>query len=197
MPRSGRARRTAAALAVSAVLAATGSVSASYSATTETAANSTSTGTVAVQDNDGGTIPLITPSLDGSLAPGRGAVRCVQVTYTGSLPAQVRLYVTATTLGDPAAFQVTIERGSGLTKEFPRCNGFAAGGTVLPPTVGTGVPLSWDSGSPVKTPGTTWAAGETVSLRVTVTATDDPAPNARRSPRSTGAAMLVLEARSV
>ena len=191
---AGRARRTAVALAASAALAATGSVSASFSATTANPGNSISTGTVVLSDNDNGAA-LMTAALDGNLAPGRSSVRCVQVTYTGSLPAPVRLYATGTS-PSPDSFRVKVETGSGLSKGFPRCNGFVPSAEVHAETLGSAMPSSWETGDAAKPGGGTWTTGEQRSYRVTVTAVDNSSANARRTPVSTGAIQVTFEARS-
>ena len=191
---AGRPRRTAVALALSAALAATGSVSASFSATTANPGNSISTGTVSLSDNDSGAA-LMTSALDGNLAPGRSSARCVQVTYTGSVPAQVRLYASGTSPA-LASFLVKVETGSGLSKGFPRCNGFVPGAEVRATTPGDAMPSGWETGDAAKPGGGTWSTGEQRSYRVTVTAVDDASANARRTPVGTGAVTFTFEARS-
>src|SRR5690606_28352779 len=68
---------------------------------------------------------------DGDLlAPGDGETRCVVVTSTGSLPAEVRMYGTgaAATNGLADSILLTITEGTGGS--FGDCSGFTPG-TVL------------------------------------------------------------------
>lgn len=96
----GRARRAAgrragAALVPLAILASGGMVyqasNAAFSATTSTPANNWTAGTVAVSDNDSNAALW---TLTG-LKPGDTGTKCVRVTYTGSLTANVKMYVSA------------------------------------------------------------------------------------------------------
>lgn len=107
-------------LAAIAVAAATWS---SFSATTANPSNSFSAGTVAISDNDAGA----TMSASG-MAPGGSTSGCVQVTYTGSLPATVREYGSVT--GSLAQYlNLTITRGTQSSPTFPSCTGFSADST--------------------------------------------------------------------
>jgi hypothetical protein len=72
--------------AVAALLAVVSTFSA-FSGTTANPGNSAVAGTVTLTDNDSGAAMF---SL-ASLKPGDTDTRCLQVTYTGSLPALVRL----------------------------------------------------------------------------------------------------------
>ena len=96
----GRARRAAgrragAALVPLAIIASGGMVyqasNAAFSHTTSTPANNWTAGTVALSDNDSG-VALWTVT---GLKPGDSGTRCIKVTYTGSLAADVKLYVSA------------------------------------------------------------------------------------------------------
>jgi hypothetical protein len=100
-----------------------------FSATTVNSDNFFNAGTVSISDNDAGaamyTIANATP-----LVP---VVRCIQVTYTGSLPATVNLYGSA--VGAIGSFvNLTIDKGTGNTV-FPNCAGFTPDAT---PTVYNG-----------------------------------------------------------
>ena len=107
-------------LAAVAVAAATWS---SFSATTANPSNSLSAGTVAISDNDAGaTLPA------SGMAPGSSTSGCIQVTYTGSLPAAVHQY--ASTTGSLARYlNLTITRGTQSSPSFPSCTGFTADST--------------------------------------------------------------------
>ena len=104
-------------LAAVAVAAATWS---SFSSTTANPSNSFSAGTVAISDNDAGA----TISASG-MSPGGSSSGCIQVTYTGSLPALVRLY--ASTSGGLAPYlNLSVTRGTQSSPSFPSCTNFTA-----------------------------------------------------------------------
>lgn len=89
----------AAALPVGLVLSAAlvwQATSAAFTATTDNPGNSWQSGTVVLSDSDGGTIgsALFDSDRDGVLAPLQSGERCIRVDYTGSLPADIRFYVT-------------------------------------------------------------------------------------------------------
>jgi hypothetical protein len=107
-------------LAAVAVAAATWS---SFSSTTANPSNAFSAGTVAISDNDAGA--TISAS---SMAGGASTSGCIQVTYTGSLPAAVHQY--ASTTGSLAQYlNLTITRGNQSAPSFPSCTGFTADST--------------------------------------------------------------------
>ena len=67
--------------------------------------------------------------------PGTSTVKCIKVTYTGSMPADVKLY-TPSTLGAGANYiDLTIEKGTG-NPTFPGCTGFTSGSTIYTGTLG-------------------------------------------------------------
>jgi hypothetical protein len=88
---------------------------AAFSATTDNTGNTFSAGTVVLTDNDLGSA-MFTAS---GLKPGDSNVGCIEVTYSGSLNANVRVYgaVTAGT-GLEAYLDLTIERGDGDCTTF-------------------------------------------------------------------------------
>jgi hypothetical protein len=62
------------------------------------------------------------------MAPGSSTSGCIQVTYTGSLPAAVHQY--ASTTGSLAQYlNLTITRGTQSSPSFPSCTGFTADST--------------------------------------------------------------------
>src|SRR6478672_4209335 len=76
------------------VVAALGSITALgvfglFSATTQNSGNEISSGSVALSDNDAGSAQF---NLTGA-KPGDTWTRCIKVTYSGSLPADVHRYV--------------------------------------------------------------------------------------------------------
>jgi hypothetical protein len=93
------------------------STAAAFTASTDDNGNTWQTGSVVLADSDGGSA-LFDTTRDGALTPGSTRSGCIRVDYTGSLPADIHLYVTtpaagATTL-DP--YLVTsVERGQDVT----------------------------------------------------------------------------------
>jgi hypothetical protein len=103
----------------------------SYSAFTATTSNTGDTlaaGTVAISDNDGaGTLVTLSNAKPGSTDTG-----CITVTYTGSLAANVGLYVSSLTgTGLGAYVTLTVTRGSfsPSAPAFRSCTNFVADGT--------------------------------------------------------------------
>lgn len=112
---------------------------ASYAAfvgTTDNQGSTWTTGDVTISDDDAGSA-LFAPTAS-QLVPGDSGVRCIAVSYTGSLqsgPGGVRLFGTAT--GDTtlaSALRLTVEVGSG--GGFGSCSGFTTAQTVYDGTLG-------------------------------------------------------------
>lgn len=98
-----------------------GGTEAALSGTTENAANTFSAGTVSLTDNDAGSALF---SLVNA-RPGAPVANCLQVTYTGSLTAGVRLY--GSFAGALAPYvRVTVTRGTDTAATFGSCTGFTA-----------------------------------------------------------------------
>lgn len=112
-------RRVRTAAAVLAVLAASllafQATGAAFSATTDNTGNAFAAGTVTLTDNDAGSAMFNT----SAMKPGDTVVGCIEVTYSGSLDAEVRVYG-ATTAGSglEAYLDFTIERGDGDCAAF-------------------------------------------------------------------------------
>jgi len=89
---------------------------AAFTAQTDNTTNQFQAGTVALSDNDAGAALFDGSSL---LGPGDVQVACIEVTYSGSLDADVRLYgaITGGT-GLEAYLDLTIERGTGDCSAF-------------------------------------------------------------------------------
>jgi hypothetical protein len=87
---------------------------AAFSASTGNTGNSWQTGSVVLADGDSGAA-LFTSGSDGALKPGSTRSRCIRVDYTGSLVADLRLYVTTPASGavslDPYLV-MSVERGA-------------------------------------------------------------------------------------
>ena len=113
---TSRVRIAAAVLAVSLVAVFTVQSSlAAFSDTTDNTGNAFSAGSVVLTDNDSGAAMFSA----SNLKPGDSEVGCIEVTYSGSLDGNVRLYG-AITAGDglEAYLDLTIERGTGTCAAF-------------------------------------------------------------------------------
>lgn len=115
--RRARHTMTAAAVPVGLVLSAAltwTSTYAAFSASTGNTGNSWQTGSVVLADGDTGAA-LFTSVSDSALTPGSSRSRCIRVDYTGSLVADLRLYVTTPAAGatslDPYLV-MSVERGA-------------------------------------------------------------------------------------
>jgi hypothetical protein len=151
-----------------------------FSESTSGASNRFAAGTVDLGDNDAGETMLELADAQ----PGAADTGCIRVSYTGSLPAAVRLY--ATTSGTLASYlDLVVTRGVDTTPAFDACEGFVADG---PDYLGLGAgvvydgtlaafPGAWAAG--VVDPPTggveSWTTGEVRSYRLSVTLADDVA----------------------
>ena len=166
-------------------------VFAAYSATTSNTGNSFGSGSVAIGDNDGGSAALYSGS---NKKPGDSVTSCIQVTYTGTLAAGVRLY-TPSTITDGSAFNLTVERGTQSTGAFPGCGDFSPGSVAYDGPLGS-FPTTYATGIPGKAAAAAWAQNDSVAYRFTITVNDDPTPNAHTSTTFTGAHEFTWEARN-
>jgi hypothetical protein len=112
-------------LATAAALLAVLSTFSAFSGTTANSGNSAAAGTVTLTDNDSGAAMFSM----SSLKPGDTDTRCLQVTYTGSLPSLVRLYGTTAGTGLDAYLDLTITRGTISSGSFSDCTNFSADAT--------------------------------------------------------------------
>ena len=118
------------------VLGAAGAIAgaATFSAFSSTTTNSSGTGnkfaagTVSLSDNDTGTHMYSVTNQK----PGVDTVKCIQVTYGGSLDADVKLYTTTTTIPAAAAnITLTIKKGTSTGGSgFPDCGTFTSQATI-------------------------------------------------------------------
>jgi hypothetical protein len=184
------------ALCVSALgsLAAMG-VFGAFSSTTTNAGNTITAGTVAIADNDAGAAMY---SLTAA-KPGESVSKCIKVTYTGSLDADVRIY-TLSTIGSLGQYvDLTITPGSQTTPSFPSCTGFVAdsGGAIYTGTLQSfGTTKNSYANGVVDYPGTgtKWATGESVIYQVSATL-QSSAPDVAQG-LTTGAHTFTWEARN-
>jgi hypothetical protein len=82
-------------------------------------------GSVVIADNDSDTAML---SLSNA-QPGASSTGCIQATYTGSLPATVRLYATSSGTGLDQYLDLTVTRGTISSGAFASCTNFSADAT--------------------------------------------------------------------
>lgn len=166
-----------------------------FSSTTTNAGNTITAGTVAIADNDAGAAMY---SLTAA-KPGESVSKCIKVTYTGSLDADVRIY-TPSTIGSLGQYvDLTITPGSQASPSFPSCTGFVAdsGGAIYTGTLQSfGTTKNSYANGVVDYPGTgtKWASGESVVYQVSATL-QSSAPDAAQG-LTTGAHTFTWEARN-
>jgi predicted ribosomally synthesized peptide with SipW-like signal peptide len=169
-------------------LATAGAFSA-FSSQTENPGNQITAGTVDIADNDaGGALYSL-----AAAKPSDPKENCIEVTYSGSLKADVKLYRVAGALGALAPYtNVKVEYGTQASPSFPSCTGFSAGGTLYDSDL-SGLPTSY-AGGYAATPGAdgSWDSGDKLVYRVTVSIDDDAAAEGL----TTGAHSLRWEARN-
>jgi camelysin-like metallo-endopeptidase len=99
------------------------STQAAFFASTANGGNSFTAGTVVLADDDSGTLMF---NLSG-MKPNDTATKCVNVTYTGSLAADVKLYGDVGGTGLADYLSTSIDVGTGATGgEAMSCDGFAS-----------------------------------------------------------------------
>ena len=167
-----------------------------FSATTQNSGNEISSGTIAISDNDAGSAMFnIT-----NAKPGDSWNRCIKVLYTGSLPADVKLYELGG--GGPLSpyLKLKLEQGSQSEATFPSCAGFTPDATNGNGTLFEGpgfgsIGNSYDTGAPVVPFGkAVWNPGESLVFRATLTLNAE-APEIAQG-NTTGEFTIVAEARN-
>ena len=172
-------------LAIVLALAGTGAVTvsgtyAAFSRTTGNQGNRLDAGSVTVSDGH----PAATPISITNLRPGTTVSNCVAVTYTGSLPADLRQY--ATTSGALVPYvQIKVTRGNGLSAAWPSCTGFTADATnyigqgagVIYNGALSSIPTSAAAATrdPTNAAPETWTNPETHAYRYDISLTNTPA----------------------
>jgi hypothetical protein len=166
-----------------------------FSATTQNSGNEISSGTVTLADNDAGSSLF---NVTGA-KPGDTWTRCIKVTYNGSLPAAVHLYMQNTT-GELAKYlNLTMVQGTQSSPSFPSCTGFTpdATGQIFEGPAYSPVSGSWELGLPVSPAGSTeghWIQGSSLVFKFTMTL--DPATPDSLQNSSLGNTTIVWEARN-
>lgn len=166
-----------------------------FSATTTNAGNTITAGTVAIADNDAGAAMYSITNAK----PGESVSKCIKVTYTGSLDADVHIYTTSTIGALGQYVDLTITPGSQATPTFPSCTGFVAdsGGALYTGTLANfATTKNTYANGVVDFPGsgTKWAANESVVYQVTASL-QSSAPEAAQG-ATTGAHTFTWEARN-
>jgi hypothetical protein len=167
-----------------------------YSSTTSGASNQFASGTVTLGDNDaGGSLYSVT-----NAKPGDSVSKCIKVTYTGSLDADVRIY-TNSSIGSLGQYvDLTITPGSQSSPTFPSCTGFTAdsGGPLYSGTLAAfGSAKNSYANGVVDYPGTSatkWQSNDSVVYQVTATLPSSVSDAAQGL--NTGSTAFAWEARS-
>jgi predicted ribosomally synthesized peptide with SipW-like signal peptide len=148
-------------------LAALGTFSA-FSSTTSNPGNEFQAGTVTLTDNDSGS------AFYNNLAakPGDSVTKCINVTYTGSLDSDVKLYVPETIGALGPYVNLTITPGTQASPSYPSCTGFtpASGGAIYSGTLSAFATAhsSWSNGLATYPSGQTkWSTNNNVVYQVT------------------------------
>lgn len=141
------------------------SSTAAFSVTTANTGNSWATGSVTLTDDDSGVAMF---SATG-LMPNDTGTRCIAVTYTGDVGANIRVYGTGT--GTLATYlNLTIERGTGGSNTD--CTGFTPAATIFNGTL-SGWNAVTDYATGVGEYAVTSGAAQTSTFRITYTVQND------------------------
>ena len=174
-------------------LAGVGTFSA-FSSTTDNTGNTYAAGTVYLSDNDAGSA-MYTVS---NQKPADTVTKCIRLTYTGTLDADVKLYTTSSVNALGGYVDLTIDKGSmpgGTT--FPNCTGFSSESTIYSGTLSnfTTTKNSYANGI-AAFPGaaTKWAANDTLVYRFTLTLQDNNSANGGQTAKTTGTHSFTWEA---
>ena len=191
MPRTKSLLRSLLAIGAAGALAGFGTFSA-FSSSTENPGNRIDAGTVVLGDNDADSALY---GVTGGKA-GTTVDRCITVTYSGDVDADVKLYLPDAVGALAQYVDMTVTPGTDATPSFGDCTGFVADGAPL--FTGTlqsfrAAHSGWANGLG-DNPGATakWAQGDEVTYRVQLTLQDDN--NAQG--KVTGTHRLMWEARN-
>ncbi|MBS1893149.1 MAG: hypothetical protein JST59_17770 [Actinobacteria bacterium] len=195
MSNRSKVLRTLLVLGIVACIAGAGVFSA-FSSQTDNPGNVITAGTVTLEDNDAGAALY---SLSAA-KPGDSKTSCIKVTYTGSLPATVKL-MTPSTIGELGPYvNLKIEAGTQTTPSFPSCTGFTpygTGGTVYEGTLAAFAATNntFANGiSTFPTGQTKWEANNSVVYQVTATLSAS-APDTAQG-KTTGSHIIRWEAQN-
>jgi len=167
-----------------------------FSSTTTNAGNTITAGTVAIADNDAGAAMYSI----ANAKPGESVSKCIKVTYTGSIDADVHIYTTSTIGSLGQYVDLTITPGTQATSTFPSCTGFTpdSGGALYTGTLQNfGTAKGSYANGVVDNPGTSatkWIANDSVVYQLTATL-QSSAPDTAQG-LTTGAHTFTWEARN-
>ena len=181
-------------LGVVGTLAGVGTFSA-FSSTTDNTGNTFAAGTVYIADNDAGSAMY---NVTGQ-RPGDVTTKCIRLTYTGSLAADVKLYTSSTVNALGSYVDLSIDKGTMPATAFPGCTGFTVESNIFSNTLAnfTTAKNSYANGI-AAFPGaqTQWNQNDSVVYRFTLTLQDNAAANGGASALTTGAHAFTWEARN-
>lgn len=167
-----------------------------FSSTTTNAGNQITAGSVTVADNDAGAAMYTLTAAD----PGDSVSKCIKVTYTGNVNADVHIY-TPSSIGSLGQYiDLTITPGTQTTPTFPSCTGFVAdsGGALYTGTLANfGTTKNSYANGIADHPGTVatkWVANDSVIYQITATL-QASAPDVAQG-LTTGAHAFTWEARN-
>jgi predicted ribosomally synthesized peptide with SipW-like signal peptide len=181
-------------LGVVGTLAGVGTFSA-FSSTTDNVGNTFAAGTVYLADNDAGSAMY---NVTGQ-KPGDVTTKCIRLTYTGSLAADVKLYTSSTVNALGSYVDLSIDKGTMPAGAFPGCTGFTVESNVFSNTLAnfTTSKNSYANGI-AAFPGaqTQWNQNDTVVYRFTLTLQNNAAANGGAAALTTGSHDFTWEARN-
>lgn len=166
---------------------------AAFTATTSNSNNKIESGTVKVDQHSGAaTLYSVT-----NQKPTDATSKCVRVSYSGSLAASMKLYISSGAVTNGTLYNLKVERGSGLTTldSSMSCAGFTASSTAYDGALGS-FGTNYAGGSDGKAAAAAWAQNDTVDYRFTITQNDDATANAHTTVTSSGLHTFTWEARN-
>jgi hypothetical protein len=172
-------------LATGAILSAVAAVAgfatfSAFSSTTTNSGNSFAAGSVVLADNDSDAA-LYSVS---NQKPGTSTVKCILVTYSGTLDADVKLYTTSSVNASAQYINLTIDKGTSDTSTFPNCGTFTSEATIYNGTLSNfaSTKNSYANGVAAN-PGsaTKWVTNNTLVYRFTLSVQDTNSANGATS----------------
>lgn len=167
-------------------------VFAAFTATTANSGNSIASGTVKVDQHSGAT----TLYAKTNQKPADSSSSCVRVTYSGSLAAAIKLYVSSG-ITNGSLYNLKVERGSGITTPGAdmNCTGFTASSTAYDGALGS-FGTTYAAGVDGKAAGAAWSQNDAVDYRFTITQNDDTTANAHTTVTSSGSHTFTWQAQN-
>jgi hypothetical protein len=165
-----------------------------FSSTTSNDGNVFAAGIVYLSDNDsGGAMYNVS-----NKKPGDQVQSCIQVTYGGSLAADVKLYTTSSIGTVGQYIDLTVEKGTATGATFPGCGTYTSQSTIYSGTLSNFASTKNSYANGVSAyPGsqTSWGNGDVLVYRFTLTLQDNNSANGGSSGAlSTGSHSFTWEA---